>query len=64
MIYFLLQENGYEVPLICWIFSVIVPLALLGISVSAEIIHWMNWHKRKKYPKKTDTKGAFYVVKW
>lgn len=49
MIYFFLQENGYEVPLICWIFAVIVPFALFVIYVSVEIIREIGWkmHKRK-----------------
>lgn len=61
MIYFLLQENGYEVPLICWIFAVIVPIASLVIAVAAEIIRWINWnwYKRKTHPKKRTQKGRF-----
>lgn len=49
MIYFFLQENGYEVPLICWIFAVIVPLTLFVICVSVEIIREISWkmHERK-----------------
>lgn len=63
MIYFLLQENGYEVPLICWIFAEIVPFALFVIYVSVEIIReisWWNMHKRKiiRNAKRTQ-KGRF-----